>query len=190
LRRTITIAPIVVIALFALACPSKHNEVAKPLGNPTSETADATNPASPGGTALVPETKAGQTVLVTINDGTLDVANHDQIAPGPAVFTITNASKNVHNVSIEGPGAMKRADNDIPGGGTANINVDLQVGKYTLYCPILDHRTKGESIELIVKSPSAPAPSSTTAPATDTSATNGTVRQSSQTPQSTSKTKP
>jgi hypothetical protein len=177
------------VALLTMACPSKHNEVAKPLGNPTSETADATNPASPGGTALVPETKAGETVLVTINDGTLDVVNPDQIAPGPAVFTITNASKNVHNLFIDGAGVQKAAGNDIPGGGTANVNVDLQAGSYTLYCPILDHRTKGESIQLIVKPPSAPAPSSTTAPATDTTGT-GAIRQTSQTPQSTSKTKP
>jgi putative hemolysin len=178
-----------VLALLFLACPSKHNEVAKPLGDPNSETAGAANPASPGGTALVPETKAGQTVLVTINDGTIDVANHDQIAPGPAVVTVTNASKNVHNLFIDGPGVQKAPDHDIAGGGVANINVDLQAGKYTFYCPVLDHRTKGESIELIVKSPAASAPSSTTAPATDTTGT-GAIRQSSQTPQSTSKTKP
>jgi hypothetical protein len=180
---------VLVVALLAMACPSKHNEVARPLGNPTSETADATNPASPGGTALVPETKAGETVLVTIDDGRINVVNPDQIAPGPAVFTITNASKNVHNLFIDGAGVQKAAGNDMPGGATANVNVDLQVGKYTLYCPILDHRTKGESLELIVKPPTAPAPSSTTAPSTDTTGT-GAIRQTSQTPQSTSKTKP
>ena len=119
-------------AILAMACPSKHNEVAKPLGNPGTESADATNPASPGGTALVPETKAGETVLVTISDGTINVVNPDQVAPGPAVFTITNASQNVHNLFIDGPGVQKAAGNDMPAGAVANVNVDLQVGKYTL----------------------------------------------------------
>src|SRR5213595_1281632 len=102
------------VAFIALtACPSKHNEVAKPLGNPTSETADATNPASPGGTALVPEAKAGTTVIVTLDDGAVTVANPDQIPPVPAVFTITNASKtNVHNLFVDGPGVQKAAGND------------------------------------------------------------------------------
>src|SRR5437763_851512 len=86
-----SLAMVVFIALTA--CPSKHNEVAKPLGNSTSETADATNPASPGGTSLVPEAKAGTTVIVTLDDGSVTVVNPDQIPPGPAVFTVTNASK-------------------------------------------------------------------------------------------------
>lgn len=161
---------VVVVALIAFACPSKHNEVAKPLGS-TSDTADATSPASPGGSALVPETKAGTTVIVTLNDNTLDVANPDQIPPGPAVFTITNASKtNVHNLFVDGPGVQKAAGNDMSPGQTVNMNIDLKVGKYTLYCPILDHRRKGESIDLIIKSPAAPAPSSITAPDTSTNA--------------------
>jgi hypothetical protein len=160
---------LIVVALLTLACPSKNNEVAKPLGNSTSETAGATSPASPGGGALVPETKAGTTVIVTLNDNSLDVANPDQIPPGPAVFTITNASKtNVHNMFIDGPGVQKAAGNDLSPGQTTNLNVDLQTGKYTLYCPLLDHRKKGESIDLIIKSPAAPAPSSLTAPDTST----------------------
>jgi hypothetical protein len=161
----------VVVFVVLTACPSKKNEVAAPLGS-TSDTADATSTASPGGSALVPEAKAGTTVIVTLNDNTLDVANPDQIPPGPAVFTITNSSKtNVHNLFIDGPGIQKAAGNDMSPGQVANMNVDLKVGKYTLYCPLLDHRTKGESIDLIIKSPSAPAPSSMTAPDTSTNGT-------------------
>jgi hypothetical protein len=164
--------PIAMVVFVALtACPSKKNEVAKPLGS-TSDTADATRTASPGGSALVPEAKGGTTVIVTLNDNTLDVANPDQIPPGPAVFTVTNASKaNVHNLFIDGPGIQKAAGNDMSPGQVANVNVDLQAGKYTLYCPLLDHRKKGESIDLIIKSPAAPAPSSMTAPDTSTTGT-------------------
>ena len=166
---------VVLVALVALACPSKNNEVAKPLGA-TNDTASATTPASPGGAALVPETKVGTTVLVTLNDNTLDIANPDQIPPGPAVFTITNASKtNVHNLFVDGPGIQKAAGNDLAPGQTTNMNIDLKVGKYTLYCPILDHRAKGESIVLIIKSPSAPPPSSMTAPDTSTTGTTATT---------------
>ena len=169
--RCLKSSAVVLVALIALACPSKNNEVAKPLGS-TSDTAGATTPASPGGGALVPETKAGTTVIVTLNDNSLDVANPDQIPPGPAVFTITNVSKtNVHNLFVDGPGVQKSAGNDLSPGQVTNMNIDLQVGKYTLYCPLLDHRKKGESIDLVIKSPAAPAPSSMTAPDTSTTGT-------------------
>ena len=159
---------IVAVMLFA-ACPSKHENATATM-DITSETTGATHPASPGGAALVPETKAGTTVLVTLNDNSLVVQDPDAIPPGPAVFTVTNGGKQVHNLFIEGPGVSKAAGDSMPVGMTANVNVDLAPGTYTLYCPVLDHRTKGEELKLIIKPASAPAPSSTTAaPAATTS---------------------
>lgn len=142
----------------------------------TSDTVSGTNPASPGGTALVPQTAAGTTVIVALNDGSIAVTNADAIPPGPAVFTVTNGGKNVHNLFIEGPGVSKAAGNDMSPGATQNVSVTLQPGKYLLYCPILDHKQKGESVDLIIKPANAPAPSSTAVPAsaTDTVSTAGT----------------
>ena len=155
------------LVLFA-ACPSKHENATATM-DVTSDTANATSSASPGGAALVPEAKAGTTVLVTLNDNTIAVGNPDAIPPGPAVFTITNASKQVHNLYIDGPGVQQAAGDDMVAGSTHNMNVTLVPGTYTLYCPILDHRQKGEELKLIIKPPNAPAPSSTTAAPAPTS---------------------
>jgi hypothetical protein len=158
-------------ALVMSGCPSKNNEVAKPLKDISSDTSGATNPGSPGGAKLVPETQAGTTVLVALNDGSIAVTNSDAIPPGPAVFTVTNGTSNVHNLFIDGPGVQQAAGDDMPAGKTTSFQVNLKPGKYTLYCPILDHRTKGEQVELIVKPPTAPAPSSATTPPTGTDVT-------------------
>ena len=152
--------PMIMLLAFA-GCPSKH-ENANTTMDITSDTASATHPASPGGTALVPEAKAGTTVLVTLNDGSIDVSDADAIPPGPAVFTITNAGTQVHNLFVEGPGVSQAASDDFSPKKVANMNVTLSPGTYTLYCPILDHRNKGETLKLIIKPPNAPAPSSTT----------------------------
>ena len=50
----------------------------------------ATHPGSPGGAAVIPSTESGTTVLVTLNDNSIAVADADRIPPGPTVFTITN----------------------------------------------------------------------------------------------------
>jgi len=151
---------IAVMLMFA-ACPSKHENATATM-DITSDTAGATGTASPGGTALVPEAKAGTTVLVSVNDNSIVVQDPDAIPPGPAVFTITNIGKSVHNLFIEGPGVSQAAGDDMVPGKTSNINVTLSPGTYTLYCPILDHRQKGEELKLIIKPPKAPAPSSAT----------------------------
>jgi plastocyanin len=152
---------ILVLMMFA-ACPSKHENATATM-DITSDTANATSTASPGGSALVPEAKAGTTVLVTLNDNSIAVGNPDAIPPGPAVFTITNAGKQVHNLFVDGPGVQQAAGDDMIAGATHNMNITLAPGTYTLYCPILDHRQKGEELKLIIKPPNAPAPSSTTA---------------------------
>jgi len=149
-----------VLLMFA-ACPSKHQNATATM-DATSDTAGATSTASPGGTALVPEAKAGTTVLVTLDDGALLVQDPDAIPPGPAVFTVTNAGKQVHNLFIDGPGVQKAAGDNMVPGKTSSVNVTLSPGTYTLYCPILDHRQKGEELKLIIKPPSAPPPSSAT----------------------------
>jgi hypothetical protein len=159
---------LILTTLMFLACPSKHENATATMDIST-DTASATHPASPGGRALVPEAKAGTTVLVTLNDNLLSVSDPDAIPPGPAVFTITNAGKEVHNLFVEGPGVNVSPNNPLIAGGTANVNATLGVGTYTLYCPIAGHREKGEELKLIIKPPSAPAPSSTTVAPTTTS---------------------
>src|SRR5688500_6179100 len=54
-----------------------------------SETASATHPGSPGGTALVPDVSAGTSVLVVLEDNSLGLPGQP-IPTGPAVLTVEN----------------------------------------------------------------------------------------------------
>jgi hypothetical protein len=167
--RAKSLIPILMVLAFA-ACPSKHENATATM-DITTDTNTATHPASPGGPALVPETKVGSTVLVTLNDNLITVENPDDIPPGPAVLTVKNIGTQVHNLFIEGPGMNKAASDSFSPGKTVDVNVDFVPGIYTFYCPILDHRKKGEELKLMIKKPTAPAPSSITLPDTSTSTT-------------------
>jgi len=117
------------------------------------DTASATHPASPGGTALVPDVAAGTTVLVMLNDNSIAVPTQS-IPPGPAVLTVENRGSDVHNLFVEGPGVSRAAGDAIPEGRSSTVEVTFQPGTYTLYCPIGDHRTaQGEQVQVTIAAP-------------------------------------
>ena len=156
---------VISLAVILAAGCGKKEEPGFLEGAQQSATDSATHPGSPGGTAIVPDVAAGTTVLVTLADNRIAVTNADQIPPGPAVFTINNASSEVHNLHVEGPGVSVATDDaTISGGATTSIEATLQPGTYTLYCPIAGHRDRGESLQLIIKPAGAPAPTSTVVP--------------------------
>ena len=109
---------------------------------------DPTHPASPGGERIIPEATAGSTVVVMVHDGRI-VLPTQAIPPGPAVVTVTNQGASTHDLHIEGPGVAV-AGEPLPPGVSRPINVNFQSGTYTLYCPILDHRQKGEQATLTI----------------------------------------
>jgi hypothetical protein len=148
---------LVPVALVMLACGRQEAASDQATATDTAPavttegaTSTATNPASPGGTALVPSTSVGTTVLVLLEDNSIG-APTTPIPPGPAVFTITNGGSQLHNLFIEGPGLSKAAGEPIDKNGSTTLNAELQEGTYTLYCPILDHRDKGETATLTVR---------------------------------------
>lgn len=147
MRTTILLA----IAITAVAaCRSENHKDGPWLGGPTSTLDEAKHPGSPGGTAVVPEVSAGTTVMVLLEDRRIAV-RETAIPSGPAVFTVTNGGEELHNLYIEGPGVQKAADDPIAKNGTRTVSAVLQVGTYTLYCPILDHREKGEQTTFTVR---------------------------------------
>ncbi len=150
---------LILLALFslflAIACRDEKPEETW-LGTSTdtsgtaTETASATAPGSPGGTAVVTDVDSGTTVLVVLEDGSIGV-REQSIPPGPAVFTVENRGTQVHNLFIEGQGINRAAGDTIAQGQSATVDVMLKEGTYTLYCPVLDHREKGEQIQINVK---------------------------------------
>ncbi|HYI10736.1 MAG TPA: hypothetical protein VEK57_16870 [Thermoanaerobaculia bacterium] len=158
-HRSLALA-ILFTSILAVACREETPEEKKTTWMGTStdtsgtapDTASATHPASPGGTALVPEVTAGTTVLVMLNDNSIAV-REQAIPPGPAVLTLENGGKDVHNLFVEGPGVSVAAGDALPAGNSSSMEVTFQPGTYTFYCPIGDHRTNGEQVQVTIAAP-------------------------------------
>jgi len=153
------------LLLLALACrketPEEKKETWLGTPNPTETSGTAadttaaetgTHPASPGGTALVPDVESGTTVLVLLNDNSIAV-REQAIPPGPAVLTVQNGGKEVHNLFIEGAGLDRAAGDTIAQGASATVEVNFKPGTYTLYCPIANHRQNGEQVTVTITAP-------------------------------------
>src|SRR5688572_26424733 len=102
-------------------------------------TAGATNPGSPGGTALVPDTSAGTTVIVMVNDGRIEVGTA-AIPVGPAVLTVSNSGSEMHSLQVEGNGNSLTLQQPLAKEGRNVLNVEFKQGSYTLFCPMAGHR--------------------------------------------------
>jgi len=140
---------LILATTFLAGCQSDKDKDGSWLGA-TATQDPATHPASPGGTAVVPSVTGGTTVIVLLEDGHIAV-RETTIPPGPAVFTVTNGGDNLHNLYIEGPSVKKAAGDPIAENGLRTVSATLQPGTYTLYCPILDHREKGELTTFTVR---------------------------------------
>lgn len=147
----------VVSILAVAACRDEAPKMSDPgLGTTTAATAlDAateTNPASPespGGTAIVPEVESGVPVAVTLEDNRLGIPT--TIAPGPVVFSVKNAGTGQHSLAIEGQQIAVQLEPRLDPGQAGTLDVTLKEGTYRAYCPVLDHGTKGESVQVEVK---------------------------------------
>jgi|GEM_PF-2552754 len=134
--------------LLVLAC--RNEKTAQTTTTAESDTASATTPGSPGGTAAVPDADTGTTVIVVLEDSSIGVKG-ETIPPGPANLTASNAGKEVHNLFVEGAGVNRGLDKNLGPGESATLDVMFQPGTYTFYCPVLDHRTKGEQVQVTIK---------------------------------------
>lgn len=74
----------------------------------------------------------------------------DTLAAGHVTFRIENAGKEVHGFEIEGNGIEEKVDR-IQRGDTQTLEVDLQPGTYTIYCPVDGHKGKGMTKTITVK---------------------------------------
>lgn len=127
-------------------------DTASATATETTDTASATHPGSPGGSAVVPDVESGTTVLVMLNDNSIAMPQQ-AIPPGPAVLTVENRGTQIHNLFIEGPGVNRAAGDAITEGRSSTVEVTFAPGTYTVYCPVADHRTKGEEVKLTIAAP-------------------------------------
>lgn len=155
--KRIAFAFLLILIVTAVACSREkmtgsENEATTSADSAATATETATHPGSPGGTALVPDVAAGTSVLVVLEDNSLALPGQT-IPPGPAVLTIENRGTTAHNLYVEGEGVNRAAGDNIAAGGSGTTDVVFKPGTYTFYCPVLDHRTKGEQATITIAAP-------------------------------------
>lgn len=145
--RNYTAIALSILALAAFACEPERSveEYEKPgfSAPEVTQTESATAPGSPGGTALVPSVESGATVPVMISDGRIAIDTN--VPAGAVVLNVTNSGSAAHDLSVEGEGVSLTLGGPLEANQQKTLELTLEPGKeYTVYCPLLDHRTKGE----------------------------------------------
>lgn len=131
-RSGVTRGGVVLTALLAFGCVDEEGpKVSDPLTTETvaMSTAQAT-----------PEVESGFAATAALEDNL--VAISPGIPPGPVVFTVSNTGSMQHSLAIEGQGVERQMASPLDPGGTGTLEIALQAGTYTAYCPVLDHRER------------------------------------------------
>jgi len=115
-----------------------------------------------GDDAPQPATPGPESIAVTETDFELDPSEARVTSGNGVSIEVTNAGRTVHALAIR-TGNEVQSTETIEPGRTAALQVDLEPGRYTWYCPVGDHRRRGMSGTLTVggaadeTEPSAPA---------------------------------
>jgi plastocyanin len=73
------------------------------------------------------------------------------LPPGPTTFLVHNDGSKSHSFKIQGPGIDSTLEAIVRPHASGSLQVTLQPGDYTVYCPIGSHSAKGMTMKLAVK---------------------------------------
>jgi plastocyanin len=119
-------------------------------GGDDTSTASATEAATTAeSTTAAPGGGAGGSVDISETEFKLDPAD-PTVSAGSVTFNVTNDGGVTHALEVEGNGVEEETD-DISGGQSAKLTVDLQPGTYEIYCPIDSHKDQGMEGTLTVQ---------------------------------------
>ena len=100
--------------------------------------------------------EGGSGVQVSATEFKFDPEN-PKVKAGKVKFVMTNDGQAPHALEIEGPSGEAETKT-VNGGEKASVTVNLsKPGKYTMYCPVDNHRDLGMEGEITVNSGSASA---------------------------------
>ena len=91
----------------------------------------------------------GDTVKVTLVDFEIDMLM--TLPAGSTTFEVTNEGTSEHSFEVEGQGIEETLAEILMAGETGTLQVNLQPGAYTVYCPVDDHRSRGMEMTLTVE---------------------------------------
>jgi hypothetical protein len=147
------------VLLLATACQDREGDVSQQ--SPSQSSNDSATPpqsaeSSTMNPVLPPEqdnpaarpTPAAPTQEVHL----IEYAIHmpDTLPAGRIAFNIENGGKETHAFEIEGNG-IEQKTTELSRGNTTSLEVTLQPGTYTVYCPVKDHKGKGMTKTVVVK---------------------------------------
>jgi uncharacterized cupredoxin-like copper-binding protein len=143
-----------VVGILAAGCSSSSpGSGATTAAAGVAATSSTSAPAGGYYHASKPSTSAAATVgtPVAATEQEFSIAlSTKTFAAGAYTFTVHNAGKYPHNLTIEGPGVDKVASPTEPGGGTGTVSVTLQKGSYELWCSVDSHKDKGMDLTITV----------------------------------------
>jgi plastocyanin len=113
-------------------------------------TSSAVGSSAGSGTAATAPQGTGTPVTATEGDFSIALSSSD-LAAGTHTFTVTNAGKATHSLTIKGPGGVDMTSDKVQGGQSTTMTVTLQPGTYQVYCPIGNHQAMGMDTTLTVR---------------------------------------
>jgi uncharacterized cupredoxin-like copper-binding protein len=145
-------AAFISVALLAAGCSASKGGGGASSSSATSATSSA---AGAGGTTSSSSVSQGGGVAavtaVTATEQEFSITlSAKTFKAGAYTFTVHNAGKYPHNLTIEGPGVDKKTSPTMPGGGTGTLAVTLAKGTYELWCSVDSHKDKGMDMKINV----------------------------------------
>jgi uncharacterized cupredoxin-like copper-binding protein len=120
-------------------------------GSSSSKTNPSSSPTS-GGTVA-----PGSGTRVTASETEYKIVlSTGSFTAGPYTFNAVNNGKIIHSLEIDGPG-VHAVTGDIEPGQSASLSVQLQAGKYDVFCPIPGHKALGMNKQITVTAGSGAA---------------------------------
>ncbi len=91
----------------------------------------------------------GDTIEVSLVEFEIDMPMN--VPEGNTTFQITNDGTTEHSFEVEGQGIEESLTQNLMPGDSTTLQVDLDPGSYTVYCPVDNHREQGMEVQLTVE---------------------------------------
>lgn len=113
--------------------------------------------ATAGGSASAPAVSPALS-LVAVSTTTVNVTEKEfsitlsrkTFKAGRYTFRVTNRGTAPHNLTINGPGVVKKATATLTGGHSGSVTVILKRGTYELWCSVDHHKESGMDLKIKV----------------------------------------
>jgi uncharacterized cupredoxin-like copper-binding protein len=137
----VLIAVITALAFGLAACGDDESDTSTTAASSDTSTSTTEESTTEEDTTASGGGGGGETVDISETEFKIDPAD-PTVKAGSVTFAVSNDGSQVHNLEIEGNGVEEETE-DLDGGQSAELTVDLEPGTYEMYCSIDGHRDLG-----------------------------------------------